>query len=69
MVDVSIFGARCGVLGWYVGGIGVVTLARRLLKWCCWDAGERDPTFGCSCIRDGWVLESLWSSRYIFARY
>lgn len=50
-----------------VGEIGVVTLARRPLKWCCWVVGERDPTSGCSCPRDCWVLELLWSNRYIFA--
>lgn len=52
-----------------VGEIGVVTLARRLLEWCCWDAGEGDPTSGCSCPRDGWGLELLWSDKCIFASY
>lgn len=52
-----------------VGEIGVVTLSRRLLKWCCWDVGERDPTSACSCPREGWGLEMPWSDRYIFARY
>jgi hypothetical protein len=32
------FGARCAVLLAGVGDLGVVTLARRLLR-CCWDAG------------------------------
>lgn len=50
-----------------VGEIGVVTLARRLLKWCCcWDVGERDPTSACSCPRDGWVLEMLLSNNIYF---